>query len=83
MYTVSTLPESADPRELAQFFMQELEEISGVFTRLQGGELLEKVHKEPAKLRDGLVVLADGTDWNPGSGAGAYCYYGAAWHFLG
>jgi hypothetical protein len=37
----------------------------------------------PTKLRDGMIVGADGTNWNPGSGKGAYIYYGAAWHFLG
>lgn len=37
----------------------------------------------PAKPRTGLTVLADGTNWNPGSGAGVYTYYGAAWHKLG
>lgn len=41
------------------------------------------LHVEPKKPRDGLVVIADGTDWNPGGGAGVYAYYAAAWHFLG
>lgn len=33
----------------------------------------------PAKPRDGDIRKADGTHWNPGSGAGVYAYYGAAW----
>ena len=37
----------------------------------------------PAKPRDGRVVLADGTSWNPGSGAGYYGYRAGAWRFLG
>lgn len=44
---------------------------------------LDMLHKAPTKYRDGTIVLADGTDWNPGAGAGVYCYYGAAWHLLG
>lgn len=44
---------------------------------------LVELHVEPAKPRSGLTVLADGTDWNPGSGAGVYTYYGSAWHKLG
>lgn len=34
---------------------------------------------EPVKLREGLIVIADGTNWNPGSGAGTYVYRGGAW----
>lgn len=37
----------------------------------------------PVRPRDGLTVLADGTNWNPGSGQGAYTYYAGAWHKLG
>lgn len=31
---------------------------------------------------EGMVVWADGTSWNPGSGAGLYEYRGGAWHKL-
>ena len=44
---------------------------------------LTELHVAIAKPRDGMVVFADGTDWNPGSGRGYYGYYSAAWHFLG
>lgn len=40
-------------------------------------------HAAPVKLVTGTIVLADGTDWNPGSGAGFYGYYGGSWHKLG
>jgi hypothetical protein len=44
---------------------------------------LHKVwHVAPAKPREGMLVYADGTDWNPGSGAGYYVYYAGAWHPL-
>lgn len=29
------------------------------------------------------MVLADGTNWNPGSGGGCYIYRAGAWRFLG
>jgi hypothetical protein len=45
-------------------------------------ELVE-MHAAPDKLRTGMVVLADGTDWDPGSGAGVYCYYAGIWNRLG
>jgi len=37
---------------------------------------------EPTKKRDGDIVFADGTEWDPGDGQGAYIYYGGAWHKL-
>ena len=44
---------------------------------------LHKVwHVAPVKPREGLLVYADGTDWNPGSGAGYYVYYAGAWHAM-
>lgn len=44
---------------------------------------LTTLYAAPTKLREGMVVLADGTTWNPGSGAGVYAYYGSAWVKLG
>ena len=45
--------------------------------------MLEMQYVAPTKFRDGMVVLADGTQWDPGSGAGVYAYYGSAWVKLG
>ncbi len=45
--------------------------------------MLEELHREPADKRTGMTCLADGTDWDPGSGAGVYTYYGSAWNKLG
>jgi len=36
-------------------------------------------HKPPDKVREGMYRLADGTDWDPGSGAGLYLYLSGAW----
>lgn len=44
---------------------------------------LQTSYAPPNKLRPGMIVLADGTLWNPGSGAGFYGYYGGSWHKLG
>lgn len=44
---------------------------------------LQTLYAAPTKFREGAIVLADGTTWNPGSGAGVYCYYGSAWVKLG
>ena len=44
--------------------------------------LVHEQHVEPDKPRLGLLVFADGTDWNPGSGAGLYVYKAAGWTFI-
>ena len=44
---------------------------------------LKTLHSAPARLKEGLIVLADGMDWDPGTGAGVYVYYSAGWHKLG
>lgn len=33
----------------------------------------------PDKPREGMIRLADGTNWNPGSGIGLYQYLGGVW----
>lgn len=33
----------------------------------------------PVKPREGMIVYADGTNWNPGSGKGWYGFNGSAW----
>lgn len=47
--------------------------------------ILPYLHVEPEKVVAGMVVLADGADWNPGSGAGMYRRNEAnsAWVFVG
>ena len=44
---------------------------------------LEELNREPARPRTGMLVLADGTNWDPGSGAGFYGYRNGAWQLLG
>lgn len=44
---------------------------------------LDTLYAPPPKFRNGTIALADGTTWNPGSGAGVYCFRAGAWRFLG
>lgn len=39
-------------------------------------------HVVPARPKEGMIRLADGTDWNPGSGMGLYQYRSGVWMFL-
>ena len=81
MYRKRNVPGSAE--SLPAFLDQELSNIEqaqyGPFPFVR----LEVVHNPPGRLFDGLVVLADGVFFNPGSGPGFYGYRGGAWRFLG
>lgn len=78
-YTPRNVPQ--DPAQLPGFFMAELENIArSINTPIQR---LEPLYVAPTRPRDGDLVLADGTSWNPGSGGGVYCYRAGSWRFLG
>jgi hypothetical protein len=75
-YTPTTPPTEYDPSWLSQ----ELWRLAGSLAELQLDKILFTiVHVAPARPREGLVVNADGTNWNPGTGAGLYQYLSAAW----
>jgi len=71
-----------EPEELRAFIQEELREIRTSLGLIDNLQLVE-LHVEPIRPRTGMVVLADGTNWDPGSGAGFYGYRGAAWALLG
>lgn len=64
---------------------QELAAIEQAAQRADPFVELQYLHAEPERVRAGICVLADGTDWNPGSGAGLYRRNEAnnAWVFIG
>jgi hypothetical protein len=66
-----------------QIVGDELQKIAQAMDTADQMLMLEMIYAAPTKFRVGAVVLADGTAWNPGSGAGVYCYYGSAWVKLG
>ena len=37
----------------------------------------------PTTVTEGMLVFADGTNWDPGSGSGFYAYKSGAWSYLG
>ncbi len=77
-YVPGQVPEG----DLVRFLRQELQAISFALSAVQDGQL-DVTTVAPSKPRDGMLRRADGMGWNPGSGAGVYCFYGAVWHFLG
>jgi hypothetical protein len=60
---------------------RELEAIERAFN-LQDFVQLKQINAPPEKPRDGLVVYADGTNWNPGAGEGIYAFFATVWNKL-
>ena len=79
-YRPGPVPE--DIKLLGSYVEKQLTEVSENLDTIDNLTLVE-LHAEPVKPRTGMVVLADGTDWNPGSGVGVYAYFGGAWNLLG
>lgn len=71
-----------DPAELPRYLREETQRIQAAIAALALGHI-DKSNVAPTKPRTGDLRLADGTNWDPGSGQGVYVYYGSAWHFLG
>ncbi len=80
-YNPDTAPLSVDTNT-ARWVRDELLKVAVEFEGVENVRLKE-LHVEPPKPRDGDVILADGTDFNPGSGAGFYGRSAGAWVLLG
>lgn len=72
-------PAPSDPAQLPGYLFQELQNLQNALQASRPSIILTPVYAEPNKKPDGLVVYADGTVWNPGSGAGTYQWRGGAW----
>lgn len=68
--------------DLSTYLDNELRKIAEAFQAAQPLLKLSVSYAPPEKVADGFVALADGTNWNPGGGAGFYGYRGGAWRKL-
>jgi hypothetical protein len=68
--------------EVAQWVDAQLLTLERVFNEGAIYVRVVPIHTEPDKPRDGMLVYADGTDWNPGAGEGIYGYVNGAWSKL-
>ena len=80
---VPVYPPNTNNPELERWLFEELQNIAGELAAGAGAILLPELNVEPDKPRKGMIVLADGTNWDPGSGAGFYGYDGTSWNILG
>lgn len=80
-YTPGNPPQ--DAASLSAFLRMELSKIAQAMETQDKSFSLATLHAAPSKYGEGTIVKADGVTWNPGSGAGVYCYRGGSWRLLG
>ena len=75
-------PGNLDPSTLdalVQSLRLEFSQLALQFAQPTDFLALNTLYAAPKRMFDGQIVKADGTAWNPGSGAGVYCRVGSAW----
>ena len=72
-----------NPADLSGFIGQETQNIAKAMRDPGEFLLMQILNKPPQRVANGMIVMADGVNWNPGSGAGLYRYQGNAWNFVG
>lgn len=73
--------------DVSRWMTEELRRIAAVLNDYRVMFIgFEVWHEEPARVQEGMVVYADGTDWNPGlpavgaaAGRGLYLYQEGSW----
>ena len=84
-YTQDPMPPIADEeaQTLASYVDDQLGKIMQSLVEQNEVELRPST-RAPLKPREGMIVYADGTHWDPGAGKGAYVYKGGGgWVLLG
>ena len=80
-YVPDPPPGSGQVEDVLRWAYAELRKVQETFSALR----LAERHVAPTRPLHGVLYLADGTDWNPGSGRGVYWYDAdaPAYNFLG
>ena len=74
IYNPTTPP--SEEGQLRAYLLSELPRVSKAILESATPPLF---YAEPKNSQEGFIVRADGTVWDPGSGAGLYIYRSAAW----
>lgn len=77
-YVPRPMKGSEELEELRKYVEDELLAISRDLSETVALEL-RPIYAAPTRPREGMIVFADGTSWNPGGGKGAYQYLSGAW----
>lgn len=83
MYTPRHIPPGASLDELKTWLATELGNLQTAEQASVDGLQLKPLYAAPRRVREGLTVMADGTQWNPGAGQGVYTWYAGSWKKLG
>lgn len=73
---------TGEAKDLALWISEELRNVARTFQESEQTQFTV-LYEEPPRPREGMAVVADGTEWNPGQGAGQYTYISGAWVFNG
>lgn len=79
MYQPKYPPASPDVKALAQYVNDELQSVAQAQSDNVDFLQLNVLNKSPNKPRDGMVIVADGVNFNPGAGAGIYARIAGSW----
>jgi len=79
------VPESTQPTTMEEMVAWVEREHRKIQQAISAGKAqrIEFLTDEPEKRFDGLMVGADGLNWNPGQGKGVYVWFDTAWKFMG
>lgn len=73
---------SSDPAAIMEWAVREFDRISNAIQFKLDSEI-QFLAVAPTRAHEGMIVGADGTNWDPGSGKGVYAYYNSSWNRLG
>lgn len=83
MYAPKFPPFNVDLKGLTEYVRTELDAVAQAQYDAPDFLQLRVLAKAPQRPRDGMLIEADGTNFDPGSGAGLYIRRAGAWVFLG
>lgn len=83
MFEARIVPAVSTVAELAAYVGEEFRRLQQSLATEQDYAYLRTLHAEPARPREGMLAVADGTKWNPGAGAGLYIHRSGSWVRLG
>lgn len=73
---------SPDPRVAVTALERDVVDLDARLRAVEDA-LFVTTHVAPTKVWENMIRTADGTNWNPGGGAGVYQYRGGTWNKLG
>jgi hypothetical protein len=80
MYSPRPVPQNVN--EIPAYLSNELQTIADNENSVSKHLGIEISNRAPTKPYNGQIVYADGTNWNPGSGAGLYYFNGTNWVWM-